>query len=61
MTNEYIEKLHEALTDDDGTLPFIEHEDGFVIATFSDGSVAELYWRNGNWHFYNSEYEAFAE
>ena len=51
MNKAYIEKLHAILIDEDGTLPFIQHMDGEVLATFSDGSVAELYWRGNDWHF----------
>lgn len=58
MNREYIEKLHAILADEDGTLPFIEHFDGEVLATFSDGSVAELYFRNGRWHFYRDMSES---
>ena len=57
----YIKKLHEILADEDGTLPFIEHYDGEVRATFSDGSVADLYFWRGDWHFYTSGWESFAE
>jgi hypothetical protein len=51
MNREYIEKLHAILADEDGNLPFIEHFDGEVRATFSDGSVAELRFFNNQWHF----------
>jgi len=58
MNREYIEKLHTILADEDGNLPFIEHFDGEVRATFSDGSFADLYFYRGDWHFYSNMSES---